>query len=84
MVSEGTTPRVAKPKRWMVALVAFSVLVCAPPALCQSDKKPLAKKNQTVFASPVNLLQGQTVSSASQRQFQRDGDTTNQQQLAGS
>lgn len=45
-VSEGTTPRVAKPRRWMVALVAFSLLVCAPPALCESDKKPLAKKKK--------------------------------------
>lgn len=27
LVSEGTTPRVAKPRRWIVVLVAFSVLV---------------------------------------------------------
>lgn len=32
-VSEGTTPRMAKPERWIVALVAFSVLVCALPTL---------------------------------------------------
>lgn len=32
-VSEGTTPRVAKLERWIVAVFAFSVLVCAPPTL---------------------------------------------------
>lgn len=51
-VSEDTTPRVAKPERWILVLVAFSVLVCAPPALCESDTRPPLEK--TVFASPVS------------------------------